>query len=427
MLLGVIADDFTGASDIAVALSKGLESEGGLRTVQYLGIPQDDAGADVEAGVIALKSRSVPAADAIALSLDALAWLLSQGCRQVVFKYCSTFDSIPEGNIGQVAEALAARLGVSGVVACPAFPAAGRRLYQGHLFVGDRLLNESGMEAHPLTPMTDPDVKRWLTRQCRRPVGLVDWHRVRQGAQTVRGDLAKAAQDGVCLVIADALTDEDLLILAAACAEAPLLTGSSGIALGLPHNFIASGRARGSRPDVPSVSGPEAILVGSCSRTTLAQIDFHAKQHPVLAIDATAVMEDRFSSVDIVTFVRDHTGRAPLVHSSADESAVERLQKRHGRAVVANRLERLFAEAASALVDSGVRRIVVGGGETSGAVVSALGLRSFRIGPEIDPGVPILVSDTDPGLALALKSGNFGGRDFFFRAVEAMAGLPRAA
>lgn len=422
-LLGVIADDFTGASDIANTIAKGVAPEGGLRTVQYLGLPTADAAPDVEACVVALKSRSIPAEEACAQSLQALDWLLRQGCRQIIFKYCSTFDSTPEGNIGPVGEALAQRLNAYGVVACPAFPDAGRTLYKGHLFVGDRLLNESGMEHHPLNPMTDADLRRWLAIQCDDPVGLIGWNEVRKGPSGLRVALEEAAARRERLVIVDAISNEDLLTIAAACRDMTLLTGGSGIARGLPRNFIAAGLARGGAPSAPVIEGPEAVLVGSCSRATLRQIERHAARHPAYAIDVTKVMERTLGPDDVVAFIRAHHGEAPLVYSSSGPEEVAALQRQHGREAVANTLDALFADVALALYRSGVRRIVVGGGETSGAVVSALGLTRFRIGPEIDPGVPVLTNEEDGApLGMALKSGNFGSEDFFEKAICAIGG-----
>ena len=422
MLLGVIADDFTGASDIANTIAKGHGAEGGLKTVQYLGVPSTPAAEEVEAGVVSLKSRSIPVGEALAQSLAALDWLLAQGCRQVIFKYCSTFDSTPEGNIGPVGEALAQRLDVKGVVACPAFPGAGRTIYKGHLFVGDRLLNDSGMEHHPLNPMTDADLRRWLAMQCKEPVGLVDWPVVRRGPEAIREALASCAGKGQRLVIVDTLSDEDLLAIGEACAEARLMTGGSGIALGLPRNFIGAGLARGGRPQVEPVDGPEAILVGSCSRATLNQIETHAKDHPVFSIDVSAVMSGETSPEDLRAFLQRNAGRAPLVYSSARPEEVAALQQKYGREAVAHRLDGIFAATARLLLDAGYRRIVVGGGETSGAVVSALGIASFQIGPEIDPGVPVLAAADGKGVAMALKSGNFGAPDFFSKALKAMSG-----
>jgi uncharacterized protein YgbK (DUF1537 family) len=399
VLIGVIADDFTGASDIANTLAKS-----GLATAQYLGVPDASADAEVEAGVVSLKSRSIPADEAVARSLEALAWLQAQGCRQFVFKYCSTFDSTPEGNIGPVAEALADALGVTGVVVCPAFPATGRTVYQGHLFVGDKLLSESGMQNHPLTPMTDSDIRRWLRLQTRGEVGHIP----------LGGDLRAREET---LVVVDAVTDDDLIRIGRACAGAPLLTGGSGIALGLAANFgIAPGRNR-----FEGIPGPEAILAGSCSGMTRSQVDVHRRRHPALAVAVEDVMDGRTGADDLVAFIEANHGRAPLVYSSAAPSDVTAAQRRHGREAVSARLEGLFAETARQLVDRGVKRVVVAGGETSGAVAQALDLDGLTIGPEISPGVPVLVS-RERGVALALKSGNFGGQDFFDQALDALAG-----
>ncbi|MCU0885195.1 MAG: four-carbon acid sugar kinase family protein [Beijerinckiaceae bacterium] len=420
MLLGVIADDFTGASDIANTLAKGLAGEGGLRTIQFLGVPQGPALAACEAGVVSLKSRSIPKADAVSQSLAALDWLMAQGCRQIVFKYCSTFDSTPEGNIGPVGEALAARLGVKGVVACPAFPGAGRTVYRGHLFVHDALLNESGLEHHPLNPMSDANLQRWLRQQTVSPVGLVGWPVIAEGAAPVRSALAAAAARGETLVIADAIRDVDLLVLGEALSDAPLLTGGSGIALGLPRNFIRRGLATGAAVGGLHVAGPEAILAGSCSRTTLAQIAHHREAgHPTLKIDVDAVMSGKLGADDLIAFIKRSEGRAPLVYSTAQSDVVQSLQATFGRDAVAHRLDALFAATARGLVDGGVRRLVVAGGETSGAVVSALGLDALAIGPEVDPGVPVLTLP-DGSLALTLKSGNFGSENFFAKALSVM-------
>ena len=421
MLLGVIADDYTGASDIANTIAKGGGGTGGLATVQFLGVPGGPAPASCEAGVVSLKSRSIPAAEATAQSLAALAWLKAQGCQQIIFKYCSTFDSTPEGNIGQVGEALADALGVKGVIACPAFPGAGRTIYQGHLFVGDRLLNQSGLENHPLNPMTDADIRRWLAQQTTTPVGLASWNgAVSKGADALRQALADAAARGETLVIVDAISDADLLTIGDAVADAPLLTGGSGIALGLSRNFIRKGQARGAGSSFAPVNGPEAILAGSCSRATLAQIAHHAKRHPTFNIDVGGVMDGRVTVNMLLAFLETCAGKAPLVFSSGTPEEVAALQARHGREAVAHALDSLFAETAVALVERGVRRLVVAGGETSGAVVSALGLDALAIGPEIDPGVPALATTSGKPLALALKSGNFGAVDFFGKALAAL-------
>ena len=422
MLLGVIADDFTGASDIANTISKGLPCQGGLKTAQFLGIPSEDAAADIEAGVVSLKSRSVPAEQAIEQSLAALAWLLAQGCRQIVFKYCSTFDSTPEGNIGPVGEALARALGVKGVVACPAFPGAGRTVYLGHLFVKDRLLNESGLQNHPLNPMSDPDIRRWLAKQSEDKVGLVSQEIVRKGVDAVRDALDAACSADETLVIVDATSDDDLVTIATAIADHRLATGGSGIAIGLGANFIRAGLAKGNSGRSVGADGPEAILAGSCSGATREQVDIHSRNHPVLPIDVHSVMAGDTTSDTLLKFLTGHSGKAPLVYSSGTPQDVGALQERYGRQAVADRLDALFAETARKLVASGIRRLVVAGGETSGAVVSALDLGALTIGPEIDPGVPVLLSNGDQPIALALKSGNFGSPDFFTKALDRLAG-----
>ncbi|MEL7228353.1 MAG: 3-oxo-tetronate kinase [Pseudomonadota bacterium] len=424
MLIGVIADDFTGASDIANTLAKGVAPEGGLKTAQFSGVPRGDAAADIEAGVISLKSRSAPVADAVSDSLDALAWLQGQGCQQIIFKYCSTFDSTPEGNIGPVAEALAQAMGAKGVIVCPAFPATGRTLYNGHLFVFDKLLNESGMENHPLTPMTDADLRRWLVQQCGGAVGHVALSAVQQGADAVAKALDDQVAAGCKLVVADAVADEDLMVLGEALDGRALVTGGSGIALGLPRNFIRRGGAQGDGVQRIAVAGPEVVLAGSCSGATRGQVVFHEVSHPTMALDVAAVMADETTAEDLVTFAKAHAGEAPLIYSSSTPEQVKATQERFGREAVSAKLDALFATTAQLLVAADYRRIVVAGGETSGAVAQAvtkaLGVSAMTIGQEIDPGVPVLGLGDD--VALALKSGNFGAEDFFEKALRVMAG-----
>ena len=418
MLLGVIADDFTGASDIANTLAKGVAGSSGMAVTQYFGIPAEPAQAQSEAGVISLKTRSIAAPQAVSLSLAALDWLLKQGCEQIVFKYCSTFDSTPQGNIGPVGEALADALGVRGVVACPAFPATGRTVYQGHLFVNDRPLNESGLEKHPLNPMTDADLRRWLKRQSQGSVGLVPWAMVRQGAATIKTSLAEAAKRGEKLVIVDAISEDDLLAIGKACAGARLITGGSGIAMGLPQNFAGAGKLTATKRAWRGIGGPEAILAGSCSAATRRQIQRHAAGHPTFAIDADAVIAGSIKPETIVDFMRENAGQQPLAYSSASPDEVDLIQARYGREKSAHALEAFFEDAARALVASGVRRLVVAGGETSGAAVNGLALAAVTIGPEIDPGVPALATLGHDRMALALKSGNFGAEDFFEKALN---------
>jgi uncharacterized protein YgbK (DUF1537 family) len=417
MLLGCIADDFTGASDLANTLNKG-----GMATVQFVGIPAGDAGAECEAGVVALKTRSIPAKQAVAESLKALDWLKRQGCRQYLFKYCSTFDSTPEGNIGPVAETLLDAVAAPIAVVCPVFPATGRTLFMGHLFVNDRLLSESGMEKHPLNPMTDPDIRRWLRRQTEGDVGLVPYAVVRQGALAIRAALDAEAAAGRRLAVVDAVVDEDLIAIGTAAADHRLVTGGSGIALGLPQNFrqrgLLSGRSSGFAP----TEGPGVALSGSCSVASRGQVAVYLADHPGLAVDPDALLGGALSVDAALPFVLDQVGKSPIIYSTAEPDAVRAAQQRYGTARLASAIESFFGNVAARLVDAGVSRIAVGGGETSGAVVTALGVERLRIGPEIDPGVPALAAEGARRVRLALKSGNFGAPDFYAKALRVLEG-----
>ncbi|MEM1159851.1 MAG: 3-oxo-tetronate kinase [Pseudomonadota bacterium] len=408
MLLGCIGDDFTGSSDLANTLAKG-----GMRVVQYVGVPEQSVDPGVDAGVIALKSRSIPVRDAVAQSLHAMKWLQSQGCRQFFFKYCSTFDSTKEGNIGPVAEALARELDARKVIVCPAFPGTGRRLYQGHLFVGDRLLNESGMQNHPLTPMIDADIRRWLRYQTELSVGHVDAETVLSGPDAIADAFRREDEEGNVLLVVDAMRDEDLNAIGTAAANLPLITGGSGIALGLPDNFRRSGDLNESGSEWKGEAGPCAILSGSCSNATRAQVSRHAADHPAMEIRADDVIAGNLTAEAVSGWLLQQDG-LPLAFSSADPAVVADVQARHGREASSEALEGFFAEVARRLVAGGVRRLISAGGETSGAVVEGLHLTSLEIGPEIDPGVPALRAADD--LVIALKSGNFGGPDFFAKA-----------
>ncbi|MEJ6394798.1 3-oxo-tetronate kinase [Gymnodinialimonas sp. 2305UL16-5] len=398
MKIGVIADDFTGASDIALTLA-----EAGARTTQYIGVPSGSA--EVDAAVVALKSRTAPVPEAVADSLAVCDWLIGQGAQQIVFKVCSTFDSTPEGNIGPVLDALADRLGAARTLVCPAFPETGRSVYMGHLFVGDRLLNESGMQDHPLTPMTDPDLRRWLGLQSGREIGHVPAGIVAEGPDAICAALPEAGH-----VIVDAIHDADLVAIGQAAKGMALLCGGSGIALGLPANF----GIKAAQPNLPPVTGPGVVLSGSCSIATRGQVA--AFTGPRREITAEAVMAGDITAQALDDWVLAQE-TPPLVYSSADPAIVRAAQERFGREVVADRIEALFSETAHLLAENGVTRIVAAGGETSGAIVSGLNAKSLSIGPRIAAGVPLVHAD---GVALALKSGNFGGPDFFAEALAMM-------
>ena len=417
LLLGCIADDFTGATDLASMLVRA-----GMRTVQTIGVPRsDDFVGDAEAVVVALKSRTIPARDAVAQSLNALAWLKARNPRQVYFKYCSTFDSTDAGNIGPVADALLDALGSSFTIACPAFPANKRTIYQGHLFVGDTLLSESPMRDHPLTPMRDANLVRVLGRQTKRRVGLVPWPIVQRGANAIRAEFVRLQGDGIGYAIVDAVDDEDLLDIGAACADLPLVTAGSGIALGLPQNFRDHGQAApdsGAAP-LPAVEGKSAVLAGSCSAATRAQVAVFAQSHVAVALDPlSGDPPATMAAIAIASVERElAAGRAFLIYSTVEPDRLAQVQAGLGRERAAGDVEETFRLIASALVKRGVRRLVVAGGETSGAVVQALGIEALSIGPQIDPGVPWTTSLGDPAIALALKSGNFGAEDFFAKAL----------
>lgn len=404
MKLGCIGDDFTGSSDLANTLAKQ-----GMRVVQYSGIPTKAAAPSVEAGVVSLKSRSIAPDQAVTHSLAALEWLKAQGCEQFFFKYCSTFDSTPEGNIGPVADALADALGADRVIVCPAFPGTGRSVYQGHLFVNDHLLNESGMENHPLTPMLDADLRRWMAPQSKYQIGHVSTQSVFAGADRIATALQAEHEAGKRHIVVDAIRDEDLMEIGRAAATLKLVTGGSGVALGLPANF-------GCTPGTPAwtgQSGPALALSGSCSSATRAQVIRHAARHPAREIPAEDILDARVTPAAVLDWALAADG-LPLVYSSADPRTVKAVQDRFGREKAAAAIETFYADLAILAVAAGVTRIITAGGETSGAVVEALTLEELEIGPEIDPGIPALRAG--PNLVVALKSGNFGAEDFFEKA-----------
>ncbi|VVN27905.1 3-oxo-tetronate kinase [Pseudomonas fluorescens] len=421
-LLGCIADDFTGATDLANMLVRG-----GMRTVQSIGIPAADVAdqLDADAIVIALKSRTIPAADAVKESLEALRWLRERGCEQIFFKYCSTFDSTPAGNIGQVSEALLEALDSDFTLACPAFPENGRTVFRGHLFVQDQLLSESGMQHHPLTPMTDANLVRVLQAQTRGKVGLLRHDSVSGGVESIRTRIARLRADGVRMAVADAVSDADLYALGEACADLALLTGGSGLALGLPANFRRAGKLRDlDAAQVPAVEGGEVVLAGSASQATNAQVATWLQAgRPAFRIDPLALAAGQPVIEEALAFVAEHS-QTVLIYATSTPDEVKAVQRELGAERAGHLVEQALGRIASRLRETGVRRFVVAGGETSGAVVQALNIQLLQIGAQIDPGVPACVSTPREPLALALKSGNFGGADFFDKALKQLAGVP---
>ena len=421
-VLGCIADDFTGATDVASMLVGE-----GLRTVLSVGVPQGPS-PHADAFVVALKSRTCPVEEAVSHSLAACDWLLSAGVRQIYFKYCSTFDSTARGNIGPVAEALADRLDARTVIACPAFPANGRTVYLGHLFVGEQLLSDSGMRYHPITPMTDPNLVRVLQTQVKGRVGLVHHGQVKSGPAAARRAIQALSSRGIRFAVADAIDDEDLRTLGEACADDPLVTAGSGVALGLPAAYVRRAwvELHTEAASLPQVGGLAAVLSGSCSVATNAQVTHWLNDNkPAFQIDARALARGQPVVEDALRFAGEHSHRSPvLLFATAEPWAVREVQDELGTERAGHLIEAAMGRLAASLVDRGVRRLVVAGGETSGAVVQALQVNQLRIGPTIDPGVPwtqALGRPSDAPLVLALKSGNFGTVDFFSKALARVA------
>jgi 3-dehydrotetronate 4-kinase len=417
-ILGCIADDFTGATDLASMLV-----EGGMRTLQTIGVPQGPLPEDADAVVVALKSRSIPAAEAIAQSVQALEWLRAAGCRQYYFKYCSTFDSTSEGNIGPVADALMTALETDFTIACPAFPENGRTVYRGHLFVHDALLDESGMQNHPLTPMRDPNLLRVLQPQTRRRVGLLRYDSIAAGPERVATRIRELCSDKIEIAIADALSDDDLRMLGAGCSDLRLLTGGSGLAIGLPDNYRRQDLLHhtSSAARLPHVRGGALVIAGSCSLATNAQVAAWREARPAFRIDPMALAEGEPVVERAIDWAAPMLGREPmLIYSTSPADEVKAVQSNLGVDQAGVVVERAMAEIARRLHERGARCFVVAGGEVSGAVVGALGVSMLRIGGRIDPGVPwtAAVGGVAEPLTLALKSGNFGGVDFFEKALR---------
>ena len=416
--LGCIADDYTGASDLANTLTRA-----GLRTVQTIGVPSDDlALPEVDAVVVSLKSRSIEASMAVERSRAAEKWLRGRGASHVLFKVCSTFDSTDEGNIGPVMDALRADSGDEIVLVTPAFPETGRTVYQGNLFVGSVPLNESPLKDHPLNPMHDSNLVRVLARQSRTRIGLVDLATVTRGPEAVRAKLTDLAGKGVGAAIIDAVFDLDLETIGAVAVKHKVSVGASGMGLGLAR-ALASGKA--AAPDIASepVGGPAACLAGSCSQATLGQIANAEKIMPVLHLDPDQVIKGKDEARRALAWARERLDSGPvLIVSSSTPDEVAALQARHGRDLAGHAIEQAMADIAEGLVQSGVHRLVVAGGETSGAVVDRLKIPGFLVGAEIAAGVPVLraVGAKEGAMLLALKSGNFGGPEFFSDALGLM-------
>ena len=413
MKLGVIADDFTGATDIA-----GFLVENGLSTLQLAGVPEHDGDLpQVDAVVISLKSRSCPAGEAVRDSLAALAWFQARGCPRIYQKYCSTFDSTAAGNIGPVTDALLAALGQDFTLICPALPVNGRTVYQGNLFVGALPLAESGMRHHPITPMQDSNLLRLMEGQGSGRAGLVPFATIDKGAATIAGAFEQLAEDGVRYAVVDTLTEQHLLDIATATLHLPLVTGGSGLAIGLARQ-LGSGDLQGAREAGWPRGSRAVVLSGSCSEMTNRQVARYRQHAPALALDVARCLEDADYPAELAQWVlAQPLTPAPLVYATTSPVELARIQESHGQQAASDAVEHCFARLAQRLQGAGVDGFIIAGGETSSRITQALGVKAFHIGPQIAPGVP-WVRAIDAPLSLALKSGNFGDEDFFDKAQE---------
>jgi uncharacterized protein YgbK (DUF1537 family) len=412
--LGAVADDFTGATDLA-----GMLAGAGMRTLLVLGVPADAAVVpDGDAVVVALKSRTIAPEDAVAQSLSAWRWLKQSGAQQAYFKYCSTFDSTEHGNIGPVAEALWRETGGGPVVFVPSLPENGRTVYRGRLFVFDQLLSESSMAAHPLTPMRDSNLVRVLGRQTSVGVGLITLDKVEAGPQAIRAAALASAENNKPFVIVDAISSSDLHAVGSACSGFSLVTGGSGLARGIAANFQNGSAGDRGSSSLPAIGGPVLCISGSCSAATNAQVARFESRFPVRHVDPRELAGGDGAISSIVEWAGEHLARGPcLVATTAPPESVTSAQQDLGRERAASLVENALAEVATRLRAQGVRRFVVAGGETSGAVAQALGVSRLAVGSQIAPGVPWCASLGDEPVALALKSGNFGAESFFEDAI----------
>ena len=421
LLLGCIADDFTGATDLANNLVRA-----GMRVVQTIGVPHAPLSAEVDAVVVALKSRTIAPQDAIEQSLQALQWLQEQGAQQIYFKYCSTFDSTAQGNIGPVTEALMQALQTDFTIATPAFPDNGRTVFKGYLFVGDLLLNESGMQHHPLTPMTDANLVRVMQAQCKSKVGLLSHKTIAQGAEAIQQEIANLQKQGVHVAVVDAVSNDDLMRLGPALKGMPLVTAGSGVAIGLPKNFGLTPTPQASV--LPKATGLQAVVSGSCSQATNRQVaHFKASGRPAFLIDPLHLKGSWQDLVqEALAWAQGHLASGPvLVYSTATPESVQAVQSQMGVEAAGHQVEQALAAIARGLVQLGVHQLVVAGGETSGACVQALDIEQLQIGPQIDPGVPWCHAHTAMGgVHITLKSGNFGTDDFFTKAFSFLSQQP---
>jgi len=423
MKLGCIADDFTGATDLANNLVRS-----GMRVVQTFGVPTAPLSSDVDAVVVALKSRTIPADQAIAQSLDALTWLKAQGAAQIYFKYCSTFDSTPEGNIGPVTEALMDALNCKFTIATPAFPDNGRTVFKGYLFAGAVLLNESGMQNHPLTPMTDANLVRVMQAQTKRKVGLIDHTVMAKGTAAIAEKIKQLESEGVSVAIVDATSNDDLKKLGPALMGMSLVTAGSGVAIGLPSNWGLQASPQAAA--LPKAQGYQAIVSGSCSLATQGQVAHYKNSglpswqfEPLNWTSANVAQQIKADVQKALAWAQALLAKGPVqIYATTDADTLQKVQAKFGREQAGEWMESALAQVSVGLQALGVKQWVIAGGETSGACVQALNISQMQIGPQIDPGVPWCFAPLHDAGHLTLKSGNFGTPDFFTKAFHVLAG-----
>ena len=422
MILGIIGDDFTGSSDIANNLKKS-----GMQVSMYAGTPSlspaEAKKEHIDAAVIALKTRTASINQAVLESLEALKWLKDSGCKQFIFKYCSTFDSTKIGNIGPITDAIMKELDTDFTIACPSFPDAGRTVYYGHMFVNGKPLNESGMENHPLTPMTDHNLVRWFDYQTKGNVGLINYKDISKGSISVKEKITSLKKEGYKYAIVDTNNNDDFDIICNGIKDLPFLTGGSGIALGLPKIYKDKGVLSAINFDIPKNNSNAVILSGSCSIATINQVNIYKKNNPSYYISPDDVMKNKDLVEDVFLWIKENEKLSPVIYSSSDPSLVSDKQKEFGLDVLANKIEEFFEMLSRKLVRDNFGKFISAGGETSGAIIKGLGVQELKIGKEISHGVPALWSPESNGqkpIGITLKSGNFGQDDFFARALKAL-------
>lgn len=411
MIIGCIADDFTGASDAASFLVKG-----GMQTILFNGIPQEKERTEsCQAIVIALKTRTQKTEDAVKETLKAAEWLKENGAKQLYIKYCSTFDSTPKGNIGPIMDALLEKYEVPTTILCPALPVNGRVVKDGNLYVNGIPLNQSSMKDHPLTPMWDSDVGKLMRDQSRYDCVKISCGEMNKPEEVQKKIRLFGAEKPHFYVIPDFETGKDARSIVQNFGKLPILSGSSGILTELAGQYKLE-KSTTLKTDERTI-GSGLLLAGSCSQATRSQIAFVQKNGiKSKRMDPLKLLAGEQTEQELWDFIQtNHTD--VLIYSSDTPESVRKVQQA-GREQIAELLERTMANLAKRALQAGYTRLVIAGGETSGAVTKALGYRSYMIGTSVAPGVPIMIPRENKNVRLVLKSGNFGQEDFLKRALD---------